>query len=97
MPPMNENTSAQVNGRTGKIEWLRLPSPRGRCLFTGLSRTSLCELTVPSPVNDYRPPVKSVVLRKRGAVRGIRLISYDSLMGYLSSLGNEAKETAGKS
>jgi hypothetical protein len=28
--------------------------------------------------------VKSVVLRKRGALRGIRLISYDSLMRYLT-------------
>jgi hypothetical protein len=77
-----------------KPEFVRLPSPRGRCPLTGLSRTSLCELTVPSPVNDNRPPVKSVVIRKRGATRGIRLISYDSLMAYLNGLGSEAKEKA---
>jgi hypothetical protein len=36
--------------------------------------------------NDGVPPVKSVVLRKRGALRGIRLINYDSLMQYLAEL-----------
>ena len=70
-----------------KPEWLRLPAPRARCGFTGLSRSTLNELTIPGPANNGVPPVKSVVLRKRGATRGIRLISYDSLMGYLAALG----------
>lgn len=69
-----------------KPEFLRLPAPRKRCPYTGLSRSTLCELTIPSPKNDHRPPVKSVVIKKRGAVRGIRLLVYDSLMGYLESL-----------
>lgn len=69
-----------------KPEWLRLPAPRSRCPFTGLSRSTLNELTIPGPANEGTPPVKSVVLRKRGALRGIRLISYDSLMGYLNEL-----------
>lgn len=72
---------------TVKPEWLRLPAPGARCRFTGLSRSTLNELTIPGPANEGRPPVKSVVLRKRGALRGIRLISYDSLMGYLAELG----------
>ncbi len=67
-------------------EWLRLPAPGARCRFTGLSRSTLNELTIAGPANDGMPPVKSVVLRKRGALRGIRLISYDSLMGYLETL-----------
>jgi hypothetical protein len=67
-------------------EWLRLPAPGARCRFTGLSRSTLNELTIAGPANDGVPPVKSVVLRKRGALRGIRLISYDSLMGYLATL-----------
>lgn len=36
--------------------------------------------------NNGDPPVKSVVLRKRGALRGIRLISFDSLMAHLENL-----------
>lgn len=75
------------NAESLRPEWLRLPAPGGRCRFTGLSRGTLNELTIPGPANDGHPPVKSVVLRKRGALRGIRLISYDSLMGYLSGLG----------
>ena len=69
-----------------KPEWLRLPAPGRRCPFTGLSRSTLNELTIPGPANDGSPPVKSVVLRKRGALRGIRLISYDSLMAHLENL-----------
>ena len=69
-----------------KPEWLHLPVPGARCRFTGLSRSTLNELTIAGPANDGLPPVKRVVLRKRGALRGIRLISYDSLMAYLSGL-----------
>lgn len=69
-----------------KPEWLRLPAPGTRCRFTGLSRGTLNELTIPCPANDHKPPVKSVVIRKRGAARGIRLVSYDSLMAYLDTL-----------
>ena len=68
-------------------EWVRLPSPKGRCPHTGLSRSTLCELSVPCEANNGMPPVKSVVVRKRGAIRGIRLLSYDSLMAYLAGLG----------
>ena len=75
-----------VSADSLKPEWLRLPAPGSRCRFTGLSRSTLNELTIPGPANDGHPPVKSVVLRKRGAMRGIRLISYDSLMGYLAEL-----------
>jgi hypothetical protein len=67
-------------------EWLRLPAPGKRCPHSGLSRSTLNALTIPGPANDNRPPVKSVVLRKRGALRGIRLISYDSLMLHLENV-----------
>jgi hypothetical protein len=77
---------AAALSETTKPEWLRLPAPGARCRFTGLSRSTLNELTIAGPANDGSPPVKSVVLRKRGAMRGIRLISYDSLMGYLATL-----------
>lgn len=69
-----------------KPEWLRLPGPGKRCRFTGLSRSTLNELIIPSSANGQTAAVKSVVLRKRGAMRGIRLINYDSLMQYLSNL-----------
>lgn len=67
-------------------EWIRLPPPKVKCPFTGLSRSTLYQLVGHIEANGFRPPVKSVVIRKRGAARGIRLISYDSLMAYLASV-----------
>lgn len=75
-----------VNRPSDKPEWIRLPKPGERCIYTGLSRSTLNELTIPSDANDYRPPVRSAVIKKRGAMRGIRLISFDSLMHYIESL-----------
>lgn len=86
MNPKTQTPDASV-GTPPKPEWIRLPAPGHRCPYTGLSRSTLNELTIPGPANGNKPPVKSVVLRKRGAVRGIRLINYDSLMQYLAELG----------
>lgn len=80
-PPRASRPATSASGP----EWLRLPAPGKRCPYSGLSRSTLNELTIPGPANENRPPVKSVVLRKRGALRGIRLISYDSLMQFLTS------------
>lgn len=67
-------------------EYLRLPRPGARCSLTGLSRSTLCELAVPCLANEFKPPVKSLVIKKRGAIRGIRLINYDSLLDHLREL-----------
>ena len=87
-----DSTAAAITATATNIEhpeWLRLPQPGQRCRFTGLSRSTLNELCIDSPVNGYKAPVKSIVLKKRGAMRGIRLISYDSLMAYLESLADK--------
>ena len=86
MLQMTSAPQAAATATTIKPEWLRLPAPGNRCPFTGLSRSTLNELTIAGPANNGNPPVKSVVLRKRGALRGIRLISYDSLMAHLENL-----------
>jgi hypothetical protein len=75
-------------------EFIRLPRPKAQCPHTGLSRSYMNQLILPSEANGYDPPVKSHSLKKRGNIRGIRLISYDSLIGYLNSLGEE-NETEG--
>ncbi len=79
-----------------KPEFIRLPLPGRRCPFTGLSRTTLCELTIDSPANGFKAPVCSHVLRKRGALRGIRLIDYDSLIGYLKGLPSVSNDEGGE-
>jgi hypothetical protein len=68
-------------------EFIRYPKPRTRCEKTNLSRTRMCELVLPCAANDFKPPVRSVVLRKKGKDRGIRLIDFASLMAYLNSSG----------
>lgn len=89
---LNQRATALCGTATinDKPEFIRLPLPGRRCPFTGLSRTTLCELTIDSEANGFSAPVRSHVLRKRGAMRGIRLISYDSLMDYLRSLPADA-------
>ena len=79
---------------SSKPEFIRLPRPKAQCPHTGLSRSYMNQLILPSEANGYDPPVKSHSLKKRGNIRGIRLISYDSLIGYLNSLGEE-NETEG--
>ncbi len=55
----------------------------------------MCELVLPCAANDFKPPVRSVVLRKKGKARGIRLIDCASLMAYINSSGlTEVKEAS---
>ena len=66
-----------------KPEFMRLPKAGERDPVFGLSRTVLNELILPCPRNGGRPPVRSVVLRKRRAKTGIRLIDLESLRAHL--------------
>ena len=64
-------------------EFIRLPRGGTRDPITGLSRSALNSLILPSNGNGFKPPVKSVCLRKHGAARGIRLIVLKSLLAYI--------------
>jgi hypothetical protein len=63
----------QLNQPNLKPEWLRMPDA---VKVSGLSRSYLYQL-----INAG--DVKSRSLRSRGQVKGIRLISYDSLMTFI--------------
>jgi hypothetical protein len=65
-------------------EFMRLPRARQRDPLFGLSRSFINELILPCPENSHRPPVRSVVLRRRGARTGVRLVDIDSLRVYLN-------------
>lgn len=65
-----------------KPEWVRLPKPGVNCPISGLCRSTLYQLC-------KAESIKSVVLRQRGAARGIRLLNYDSLIAFLRSLGTD--------
>ncbi|MBI5767886.1 MAG: hypothetical protein HZA93_08825 [Verrucomicrobia bacterium] len=85
-PNALHESSHSSRERAGEPVWLRLPKSGTRCPVTGLTRSTLNELVLASRQNGYRPPVVSVVVKKRHAIRGIRLISRDSLIAYLASL-----------
>jgi hypothetical protein len=74
--------------RLAEDVWIRLPLPRGRCPYTGLARTTLDQL-----VERSRGEVKTVLLKKPGALRGIRLIHLGSLQNYLNSLAKTQLHT----
>ena len=61
-------------------EFIRLPKSGTRCPWTSLSRSAINELILPA-----NAPVKSVVLRRRGAKRGQRLIHLQSLIDFLNA------------
>jgi hypothetical protein len=65
-------------------EFIRLPKS-GLCPWTGLSRAKLNQLILPTASNGHKPPVKSVCLRKPGAIKGARLVHLSSLLAYLHS------------
>ena len=71
-----------------KPEWIRVPEA---VRLSGISRSSIYELIAAGKI-------KSFSNRQRGAVRGIRLISYDGLMGYLETAyqQNSGNQEAGQ-
>ena len=67
--------------------YIRLPRAGTRCPVTGLTRTALNELVLPTAANDYRPAVRSFSLRRPGQIRGMRLISLPDLVRHIEETG----------
>jgi len=64
-------------------EWIRFPEEGERCETTGLSRTSLAEILDEADPETGEKLILSMVKKKPGAKRGIRLINKRSLLEYL--------------
>jgi hypothetical protein len=82
---INENYSAQIGDKSShtiKPEWLRVPEA---VRIFGIGRSTLYAL-----IQEQK--IKSCSLRKRGAIRGIRLISYDSLSAFIERQSQGACE-----
>ena len=78
---MKNTASSHNNGRIP--EFIELPKPGEKEFYSGLRRSILNSLILPNPANDFRPPVKSVSLRRPGTQKGKRLIHLQSLLSYL--------------
>lgn len=76
----NRNESESIRNDSVPEPWGRLPKPKGR--LWGLSRTTILEMC-------ERGEIKSIVIKKRGASRGIRLICMQS---FADSLEKRAVE-----
>ena len=82
--------AATERPRTIRPIYIRLPAPGLRCPWTGYSRSALADISVPSKANNFRPPVKSFRVRRKGDKRAIRLIVFESLLSYLRKFEEEA-------
>jgi hypothetical protein len=71
-------------------EFFRLPKSGSRDPIFGLSRSGWNNLILPCEANGFKPPIKSVSLRQRGAIRGVRLILADSAREYFNRLVAES-------
>lgn len=86
--PSNSHVTAPVAaGTTIKPEWLRVPDASR---IFGIGRSKLYEMI-------SERAIKSVCLRERGKVQGIRLISFDSLAAYIENAAAEDEAEAIKS
>jgi hypothetical protein len=75
-------------------ETIRLPKVGGQDPYFGMSRSALNELILPTARNGYKPPVRSFVLRRKGARTGIRLIDFASLKNFILSHPENAGQEA---
>jgi hypothetical protein len=66
-------------------EYVRLPPPGELDPLFGLTRSYLNLLILPSKENDFRPPVRSSVLRQPNAKTGVRLVNVASLRAYVKN------------
>lgn len=77
------NAPAQLGARP---EWSQLPKSGQRCQTTGLSRSAINALILPTKANGFRPPVISRSLKShKHASRGIRLYNVSSLLAYIEA------------
>lgn len=91
---MQTHTANDVH--TPSPVFIRMPRYGQKCPHTGLSRSSLDLLTRPQRANNFRPPVKSRLMRQTGiSGRTIRLIDFDSLVRHLNSLPDGVEKNLG--
>lgn len=64
-------------------ETIRLPKIGEHDPYFGMTRSALNELILPTPRNDFKPFVRSFVLRRKGSRTGIRLIDFQDLRRHI--------------
>jgi hypothetical protein len=73
---------------------IRLPKNGETDPWFGWTRTSWNQKILECAANEGKPPIKSIVEKKRpGAKRGVRLILFDSARRYVERLAREQTST----
>jgi hypothetical protein len=67
----------------------RLPKPGTVDPYFGGNRSFWNERILATPRNNHKPEVRSVVVRKRGALKGCRFISFESALLYFNALAEQ--------
>lgn len=78
---------------TLQYRWVPLPKPGKKCEWCGLGRSKINTLILPTPENNFRPPVKSASLRQPGQQKASRVIHLKSLLSYLDQCATGNQET----
>lgn len=82
----SESFTPSNNGNAlHRVEFFRLPAPGKRDPFFGLSRGWYYKAAA---VGEIR----MVAVRQRGAVRGVRLVAYDSVCDYIRRAAEQREE-----
>ena len=74
-------------------QYLRLPRAGTQDPIFGLSRSTWNNLILRCKANGGKPPIRSVSLKQRTAVRGVRLIIVASAIEYFEKLEREQSQT----
>jgi hypothetical protein len=85
---MNVNHIELHNHKSPKPLFFRLPKPGETDPYFGGNRSFWNERILPTPRNNYDPPINSIVDRKPGAKTGCRFIEFQSALKYFEGLQN---------
>lgn len=72
------------------VEYIRVPGPDGVDPIFSISRDTMMDLVLPRVCNGFKPPVRSLLIKKPGAKRGIRYVNVASLRAYMANLESQA-------
>lgn len=84
-PTLREQTLAEITARPNAAAlpaWIRMPLPGCPCPITFLRRGALYALAA-------QGKIKTATIRKKGSLRGIRLVNVESLLRYVESCADE--------
>ena len=62
--------------------YIRLPKNGTKDPYFGMTRSWWNSMILPTQENGFTPGIKSILDRKPGNIRGIRLISFESALQY---------------